>query len=121
MNETLELNLNGDTFAALKSDFNRVLKTTLRNMEEKRGHTAEVTLKLKIELEETQVPNHEIVAYEAMRDILIPAFTHKVSSVISIKDETTGMLFGHYELFFDRNAVEYVMRPIEDGQTSIYD
>jgi hypothetical protein len=56
-----------------------------------------------------------------MKTVLAPTFSHKVSSVLSIKDEASGALFGDYELVWDRENMTYIMRPIEDGQTSIYD
>ena len=117
----LILNLEGDAFGALRGDFNRILKTTLNNMEQKESETAEITVKLKINLREEQTPDLDISSHSAMRDISVPSFTHKVSSVMQIKDEASGFLRGEYELVWDRELGDYVMRPIDNGQQTIDD
>ena len=43
-----ELNLDSDVFLGLKTDFNKILRRTLSNMESKHSDEAEVTVKLKI-------------------------------------------------------------------------
>ena len=43
-----ELTLNSETFAALKADFDLVLKKTLSNMQKKGSEAAEVKVSLKI-------------------------------------------------------------------------
>ena len=119
--KALDLNLNGDTFDGMKNDFNIVLQKTLTNMERKGSRIAEITLKMKMSLSNERVPDLTIVNYEAKRDVIMPKFEHKVSSVIQIKDEVTGSLNGNYELIWDGERGEYVMREIVDGQVSMYD
>lgn len=111
------LNLNDDTFNALKTDFNVVLKKTLHNMEQKESEAAELTVKLKISLERTKQASGDDIP----RDVIIPKFDHKVSSVMQYKDEKTGTLGGNYELVWDKERGEWVMREIIDGQQNIFD
>ena len=112
-----ELTLNGETFAALKSDFDAILRKTLTNMEAKDSELAELTVKLKITLKKDKFPYGE----DFHRDVVMPKFEHKVSSVFQIKDELSGTLGGNYELVWDADRQEFVMREIRDGQTSFYD
>jgi hypothetical protein len=113
----LDLNLNGDTFNALKTDFNAVLRKTLFNMEAKGSELAEITVKMKISLEKGTGRFGDA----APRNITVPKFDHKVSSVMQIKDEIAGSLGGNYELVWDSKRGEWIMREITDGQQSIFD
>lgn len=117
----LPLSLNGDTFNALKSDFDSILRNTLSNMELKGADTAEMNIKLKISLTKDQTRDFEARYDGAMRDIVKPKFEHVVQSVLQIKDKKDGTLSGNYELVWDPDEQKYVMREITDGQTSLFD
>lgn len=110
-----ELSLQDETFNALKSDFDMILKRTLTNMKEKEENEAEITIKLGIKLIE------EIDKKDINRKIVKPMFEHKVSSILKIKDEKSGILKGDYELVWDSLLQNYVMRKIQDPQTSLFD
>lgn len=116
-----DLNLNSDTFNGFKSDYNGILRNTLTNMEQKNSRCAEITVKMKITLSEEQVPDLSITAYEAMRNIVVPKFEHKISSVLQIKDEVSGTLSGRYELVWDGERGTYVMREITDNQINMFE
>lgn len=117
----LPLSLNGNTFNALKSDFDSILRNTLSNMELKGTDTAEMNIKLKISLSKEQTRDFEARYDGAMRDIVKPKFEHAVQSVLQIKDKKDGTLSGNYELVWDGEAQKYVMQEITDGQTSLFD
>lgn len=122
MNQKIwELSLDGDTFNAMKTDFNLMLRRTLSTMERKESEQAEITIKLKINLTKDQTQDLDILAYDAKRDIIRPKFDHKVSSVMQYKDEASGTLGGNYELIWDKEHGDYVMREITNGQTSLFD
>lgn len=112
------LSLSDDTFNALKSDFDQVLGRTLDNMENKESELAEMTIKVKIMLDKRQIADPD---NGGQREIVVPKFDHKVSSVMQVKYEKKGMLSGDYELVFDRSIGKYVIRNINDGQTSMFD
>jgi len=116
-----DVNLNGDTFNSFKNDFNIILRKTLMNMEDKSSQYAEVTVKMKISLSEDQVPDATVVGYDAKRDVIVPKFEHTVSSVLQIKDKKGGALSGRYELIWDRERGEYVMREIKENQMNLFD
>ena len=116
-----ELTLNSETFAALKADFDLVLKKTLSNMQKKGSDSAEVKVSLKIALSKTEDSNIKVNDLDGMREVLIPRFDHKVASVLQIKDEASGTLGGNFELVFDENRKSWIMREIIGPQTSLED
>lgn len=120
-NDVLKLKINSNAFEAMKADFDKVLKRTLGNMQIKESNEATLTLKLNISLTEMEVPDFESASPNAMRKIHKPRFDHKVSSVMQIKTEESGHLKGEYELVWDEEAQDFVMKPIDNGQTSIFD
>ncbi len=116
------LTLDSDAFNSLKSDFNQILRSTLNNMIQKEGEKAEVKISLKITLTQSTAPDLEEHRYEAEREVIVPKFEHKVTSVMQYKDEKSGITGGaEYELVWDKDAMAYVMRPIKDGQLSLFD
>ena len=106
----LDLTLSGNTFENLKADFDRVLFNTLDNMESKGSYTAEITVKLKIDLIQSMVPD-VLNGEQTSRSAIIPQFDHKVRSVMQIKDEAEGSLRGDYELVYDDES-GWIMRKI---------
>ncbi len=116
-----ELTLNSETFAALKADFDLVLKKTLSNMQKKGSDSAEVKVSLKTALSKAEDSNIKINDLDGMREVLIPRFDHKVASVLQIKDEASGTLGGNFELVFDENRKSWIMREIIGPQTSLED
>jgi hypothetical protein len=118
--DEFDLTLSGDTFNAMKGDFNQILKKTLFNMEIKGSNFAELTVKVKITLYQDFAPDLTS-PHDETRSITVPKFEHKVSSVMQIKDEMTGFLGGDYELVWDGERGEYVMRRIKTEQMTIYD
>ena len=119
--QELELTLNSSTFAALKADFDQVLKNTLRNMQEKDSEAAEVKVSLKISFVKDEKSYIQIADLDDRREIIIPKFDHKVSSVLQIKDEASGTLGGNFELVFDEKRRSWIMREIIGPQTSLED
>ena len=118
---TMPLSLNGNTFNALKADFDSILRNTLSNMELKGADSAEMSIKLKISLERDQTEDFDASYVGAMRDIIKPKFDHTVQSVLQIKDKKDGTLSGNYELVWDPKEKKYEMREITSRQTSLFD
>lgn len=112
----MELSLNGDTFAALKDDFDSILATTLRNMEQKSADDAVITLKLGISLEkQSSLRNEEPVEWTK------PTFKHDISSVMQVKNKKSGSISGDYELVWDDDKKKFVMCKITNGQITMFD
>lgn len=120
-NDILKLNINSNAFENLKADFDKVLRRTLGNMQIKESDEATLTLKLSIKLTDMEVPDFDAAYPNAMRKIHKLRFDHKVSSVMQIKTEESGHLKGEYELVWDEEAQDFVMKPIDDGQRTLFD
>ena len=117
----LPLSLKSDTFNALCSDFDQIIRSTLSGMEETEQDVAEVNVKVKITLTPDSAPDFSVAGGQQTRAITKPKFDHTVSAVIQKKEKKTGTLSGNYELVWDRESCCYVMRPIDNGQVSIFD
>lgn len=108
--------LDADAFVTMRNDFDRMLINTVRSMMMKNSDTATVSLKLDIDLLRTTAVDDE--APDGVRDIIMPRFEHKVSSVMQMKAEEKGKADGVYELSWDDVRNEYGMRAISEGQTT---
>lgn len=108
------LSLKGDTFSDLKEKFDSMLTKTIGNMEMTGTETATVTLKFGITLKKMDVggPN-------GIQEITRPSFKYNVGFDVHTKDNTSGSLNGEDELSYKDG--KYVMHPIDDGQTTLYD
>ena len=112
----LKMSLDDTTFKDLKRDFDNVLNSTIQNMYSKGSDEASLTIKLNISIKEVEVPDYSMLYQDSMRKTFTPSFTHKVSSVLQIKNEQSGKLGGNYELVYDELEKVYVMKPIENSQ-----
>lgn len=112
----MELSLKGDTFTALKEDFDAVLARTLKNMESKGADEATITLKLGISLEKTTD-----FSGEEAEEVTKPSFKHDISSVMQVKDKKSGALTGDYQLVWDEDEGKFVMKRIGDNQMTLFD
>lgn len=117
----LPLSLKSDTFGALHSDFDQVLRSTLTGMDETGQDVAEINIKVKITLTDDSAPDYSVAGGQQTREITKPKFEHTVSAVIQRKEKRTGTLAGNYELVWDRETCRYVMRPIDNGQIDLFD
>lgn len=117
----LTLNIDSDAFKNMRGDFDKVLKRTLGNMQVKESDEATLTLKISIKLEEVTVPDFDSDAADAVKKVHKPRFDHKCSSVMQIKTEESGSFKGEYELVWDEDAQDFVMKPIDNGQGSLFD
>ncbi len=118
----LPLSLKSNTFNALCSDFDQVLRATLQGMSDTSQDAAEVNVKVKITLTPDSAPDYTVKGIgQQTRSITKPKFDHTVTAVIQRKEKKTGTLSGNYELVWDRESCCFVMRPIDDGQSSLFD
>ena len=117
--QIFQMNIMSGAFESMRNDFDKILKRTLVNMETKESELSEITLKLKINLEKTIAPDFDSEK-GAERTVLKPKFDHKVSSVMNIKDEESGSFKGDYELVWDEDLQDFVVRPIDNGQMDLF-
>ena len=114
--DTDRFTLDAAALANMRSDFNAMLIHTVKGMMDKSSNTATLTLKLDIELQRTTVIDK--TALDGVRDVIMPRFAHKVSSVMQTKLEEKGHAEGAYELTYDTQRCEYIMRPVANEQTT---
>lgn len=89
----LPLSLKSDTFNALCSDFDQVLRATLQGMDETSQDVAEVNVKVKITLTPDSAPDFSVRGIgQQTRSITKPKFDHTVTAVIQRKEKKTGTL-----------------------------
>lgn len=122
MQKPMVLNLDSDAFNAFKSDFNMILRNTLLTMQQKDVEDASITVKFDISLLKQANPNVDSPDSIGERDITSPTFKHKVAASMKIKSEKGGYVGGpDYELVCDKDKRDYVIKPIKDNQTCIFD
>lgn len=119
--KTYPLSLNGDTFNVLKSDFDQQLRQLLTEMEKRESEEATINIKIAVSLQPDQARDFQANGYDAMRDIVKPSFKHEVSTVMQVKSKKSGSLGGNFELVWDRELCQYVMREIDNGQVTLFD
>lgn len=106
-NNAMPLSLTSDTFNALKTDFDLVLRRLLKTMELKGADHGEISLKMKVDFK------HD-------GQIIKPAFEHKVTSAMQIKDELNGELCGDLIMVWDEATNNFVLQKAEDPQLSMF-
>lgn len=118
----MELSLDSEAFNGFKSDFRQLLNSTLNTMQQKDVVTASITAKFEISLQPCANPNLGAPDSVGEREIIMPMFKHKVTASMHLKAEKAGFLGGSdYELLWDRVSGNYVMVPIADNQSSLFD
>lgn len=116
----LPLSLKSDTFSALSSDFDGMLRQLLQGMVDTGESAGTINIKVKVTLTEDSAPDFTVAGGQQTRSITKPKFDHEVSAVIQRKDKRTGSLSGDFELVRDGNG-GYVMRHIDEGQYDLFD
>lgn len=118
----MELSLDSEAFNGFKADFRQLLNSTLNTMQQKDVETASITAKFEISLQPCANPNLGAPDSPEEREIIMPMFKHKVTASMHLKAEKAGFLGGSdYELLWDRASGNYVMVPIADNQSSLFD
>ncbi len=115
----MPLSLKSDTFSSLTSDFDSMLRRLLEGMVDTGEGAGTINIKVKVSLTEDSAPDYTVAGGQQTREITKPKFEHEVSAVIQRKDKRSGSLSGNFELVRDGDG--YVMRPIDDGQYTLFD
>ncbi len=117
--KTYVLSLSADTFNAFKMDFDSALQRLLpedgQAPERQRFHQLQ-------NQRGTDPGSGTELRCNAGGDtvqVMKPSFSHEISTEIKVKDKTTGNLSGNRKLVWDEELMEYVMKDIDDGQTSL--
>lgn len=105
--------MRGDALDTFKIDFDTVLRDTLTKMLQNSETEGTITAQLKITLYNS--------TNDAGDDYINPVIRHTVKGVTQAKSSTEGSLFGDYCLEWDKDTCNYILRPSEDAQTSLFD
>lgn len=119
--ESLLLSIHGETFNALKYDFDAALRGLVGMMIAKGSEEAKLAIGIKITFAKDHAPDDSIKDYPAQRDVVLPKFEHKIKTTITINEQREGFLGGtNYELVFDENE-GYVLRKIQNLENRLFD
>lgn len=118
-----ELHIEDELLSGMRADANAVLQKLLQNMVEKDSLEGKLTISLEISLTPEWIPNNDPLIEGSTRKALTPKFSHKVGSIMQIKkEEKGGKKCDGYELVWDEERKEYVLRPIANTrQMTIFD
>lgn len=118
-----KLRIDNELFANMREDTDRVLQKLLRDMVEKDSLEGKVTIGIDVVLTQEFIPNRDPGIDGETRRALTPKFSHKVGSVMQIKNEAKGdRNCDGAELVLDEESNEYVLRPITNTeQMTIFD
>ena len=117
----IDISLTSAAFTGLRADFEAVLSRTLSSMQQQGVDSAAVKLNLKIDFRHATANNPRVDGLDATRDMIMPEFEHKVTSILQTKDEAVGKQAGNFELVFDSERQSYVIREVISPQMTIFD
>lgn len=123
MKNEITLHFDDAVFDKLRGDADQVLQKLLSNMTQKGSTEGKVTIAIDVSFIEETVQNMEPDIDGDQRLVHTPKFTHKIGSVLQIKNEQKGgMICDGMEMVWDEARKEYILRPILGGeQMSFYD
>lgn len=117
------LHISDSAFDGMREDADHVLQRLIKNMVEKDSLEGKVTITIDVTLEQEFIPNRDPEIEGETRRVLTPKLSHKVGSVMQIKNEVKGdKNCDGSELVWDKEKGEYVLRPImKTDQMTIFD
>ena len=117
------LHITDSVFDKMREDADLVLQWLIKNMVEKDSMEGKVTISIDLSLTQEFIPNRDPNIEGDTRRVLTPKISHKVCSVMQIKNETKGdKNYVGMELVFDPEKGEYVLKPIANTeQMTIFD
>lgn len=118
----ISLSISGEAFEEFRRDFDAMFQNIIYAMEQRDSKEAEIAVKFSITTELDAVPDIEANYPDAKRDVKKPYISHKITSKITLKSEKSGTVGDdNMELAYDKRLCQYVLRSLEDGQTSMFD
>ena len=109
-----ELRLENEIFDGFRTDMNLIIRELLKNMIARGSEDGKITATIEVAL---------FPGYSEMGTTLQPQFTHKVNSVLQLKDQKSGVApCKDMELVLDERTNTYYLQHIKGKpQMSIYD
>lgn len=118
-----KLHIEDDAFLGMRQDANKVMQKLIENMVEKETLEGSVTIKIDVKINTDYILNMDETVSAEHRKVMKPQFSHKVDSVMQVKDEMKGgTKYDGMELVYDEVTGEYVLKPIiNTEQQTIFD
>ena len=117
----LSLHFGDEAFVPVLFDADNTLQKLLADMVGTNNTEGTIAIRIDIELVQDIVENADPTIEGDTRVIRIPKITHKVSSVMQVKNEIKGdKTYMGYELALDSERGEYVLRPVVSSQQTIW-
>lgn len=119
---TMDLYIEGETFETVRGDFNTMLQKLMKNMSEKNADEGSITLKIAINMPDTEIPDTTEGQKGKKRQIRVPQFQHQITTGIVLKESEKGNVKPGMELYWDEETQTYKLRYIANTrQMSIFD
>lgn len=113
------ISIHAEILQPMGKDFDFVLRRLLEKMERNKENMGEITLKVKVTVEE-----QEIYPYSGdglPRKAKVPSFEHRIQSVVQDKEKCKGSAEMSHEMAWDEENGTYVFVALEDGQIALDD
>lgn len=111
------LHINDGAFEKMRTDSDMVLQRLIKNMIEKDSMEGKITITIDVSLTQEFIPNRDPSIEGETRRVLTPKFSHKVGSVMQIKNEAKGDTnYDGMELVWDAESGEYILKPIANTE-----
>lgn len=122
VDNTKELFLEDETFNSARENFNVVLQKLFKSMIDSDSEEGSITLKIDVKMTTEFIPNHDPDIQGENRKIHLPAFAHKVTSTITVKEEMKGAQNPNMELIWDETTNSFKLQYISNtDQRTIFD
>lgn len=122
VDNTKELFLEDETFNSARENFNVVLQKLFKSMVDSDSEEGSITLKIDVKMATEFIPNHDPDIEGESRKIHLPAFAHKVTSTITVKEEMKGNQNPNMELIWDEATNSFKLQYISNtDQRTIFD
>ena len=122
MDMTKDMFLESDVFEQARSNFNVALQKLIKQMLDGGVSEGSINLKVDIQLYSEYIPNLDPAVEGETRCIRKPKLDHKVTTQITVKNETKGTYTSQMELVYDDELQKYVLVPVANtAQRSIFD
>lgn len=112
----IRLSLSSPALSGPRENMDSSIRRTVSDMVARRVTEAAVTLKLIIRLDPISISRGDSVDEKWK-----PSFKHDVTSVLTIKDKESGKRKVDEALVWDDEIKDWVLRPLDDDQTSLFD
>lgn len=122
LNNTKELFLEDETFDGARQNFNVVMQRLFKSMIDSESEEGSITLKIDVAMKTEFIPNNDPDSDKESRMVLLPAFAHKVTSTVTVKEEMKGAQNPNMELVWDDKSKSYKLQYISNTeQRTIFD